>query len=167
MVALFAGHRAVLHTGGFRSGFRSLIVRFPDDRLTIIAASNCTGCGRTAIAALVHHYVHDDIAPGKDSKPDDTTRLIKALQAAGAGKPDATVFADNSMGIDEAILPALKDATITFQARHELKPNKLLWHGQALVDYVSLRVKLPDGDELHLDLYRDDKGIVRDVELRP
>jgi hypothetical protein len=60
------------------------------------------------------------------------------------------------------LLPALKDATVTYHARRDLRAKKLRWRGQELADVITIRIKLPD-EEVGLDLYRDDRGVVRDV----
>jgi D-alanyl-D-alanine carboxypeptidase len=159
ITTLMAGRRAFLHTGGFRTGFRSIIVRFPDERLTVIATMNCTGCGRTMVTKLLAHYLREDAGTTKEPA---AAQLIKALQDEAAGKRVPTTFAADALTSIADVLPALKDATVTFKARHDLRAAKLTSHGQPLADYVSLRVKFPD-EEVALELYRDDKGLVREV----
>jgi D-alanyl-D-alanine carboxypeptidase len=163
---LMAGRRAFLHTGGFRTGFSSFIVRAPDERLTMIMTMNCAGCGHAAVSKVLAHYLQKPAGTAKDPDAAATTQLIKALQDAAAGKGVASTFAADALTGIGHLLPALKDAPLTFKARHDLRAAKVTWHGQALADYVTLRVKLPD-DELGLELYRDDQGVVRDVEIAP
>jgi hypothetical protein len=165
VTTLIAGHRAVLHNGGFRTGFHSNLIRFPDDHLTIITAANCIRCGDSTIKTLVAYYLHLDLAAQKDPDAAATGRLIGALQAA-AKTPAQATFASDSLDEAEELLPALGSATITFHAVHSLKGKQVRWHGAELADYVSFRVKLSD-DELGLDVYRDANGVVRDVEPTP
>jgi Beta-lactamase len=40
VVGNMRGHRVVAHGGSIASGFTSHVVRFPDDRLTVIALTN-------------------------------------------------------------------------------------------------------------------------------
>lgn len=163
---LIAGHRAVLHTGGFRTGFSSLIVRFPDDHLTIATTTNCSGCSDTAVAKLVRTYLKPEAGTAKDPEQDATNKLIAGLRAAGTGKVDAAMFAPGALDAAENLLPALEDVTVEFKARHDLSKRKLQWSGEPLVDYIELLVKLPTED-LILEVYRDAKGTVRDVEITP
>jgi hypothetical protein len=166
--ALIDGHRAVLHSGGFRTGFASQIMRFPDDHLALIMTTNCIKCGHQTIATLVRAYLKSDTAPTKDPDTAGTERLIKALQAAATSPPDAATFAPDALSPIADDLPGLKSATFTFRARHALAAKQLSWHGHELADYLDLRVKPPgEGSDLGLQVYRDAHGVVYDVEPTP
>ena len=165
VTALVAGHLAVLHDGAFRTGFRSLLMRFPDEQLTIILATNCARCGDTAMTTVVRHYLGVSAAPTKDGDPAGTTKLIAGLQGA-AKKIDPAMFADDALATIADMLGGLSTATITFHASHSLRGKAVRWHNVELADYISLRIKLGD-DDVGLDVYRDAAGVVRTVEPTP
>ncbi|HEY5952363.1 MAG TPA: serine hydrolase domain-containing protein [Kofleriaceae bacterium] len=169
-VGLVDGHRGAMHTGGFRTGFSTVILRLPDEHLTLITMTNRAGAGMSTLFGVLRHYVRgaDDKQSTKDPDPAATARLIKALQAAAAGTVDPALFAADALSGIEDKLPAIAKATITFGARHALDGSRIRWHGQPLADFVTLRIKIPNFDsEVGLDVYRDDKGVVRDIEPAP
>jgi CubicO group peptidase (beta-lactamase class C family) len=61
------GHRIVQH-GGAWQGFKSAIVRFPDDRLTVILLANLAATDPSKLAHGVAALVDPDLAPVEQSK---------------------------------------------------------------------------------------------------
>ena len=61
------GHRIVEH-GGAWQGFKSAIVRFPDDRLTVILLANLAQTDPSKLAHAVAGIVDPDLAPVEDNK---------------------------------------------------------------------------------------------------
>jgi CubicO group peptidase (beta-lactamase class C family) len=61
------GHRVVEH-GGAWQGFKSAIVRFPDDRLTVILLANLAQTDPSKLAHAVAGIVDPDLAPVEDIK---------------------------------------------------------------------------------------------------
>jgi CubicO group peptidase (beta-lactamase class C family) len=61
------GHRIVEH-GGAWQGFKSAIVRFPDDRLTVILLANLAQTDASKLAHAVAGIVDPDLAPIEDNK---------------------------------------------------------------------------------------------------
>ena len=61
------GHRLVEH-GGAWQGFKSAIVRFPDDRLTVILLANLAQTDPTRLAHGIAALVDPALAPVEDSK---------------------------------------------------------------------------------------------------
>jgi CubicO group peptidase (beta-lactamase class C family) len=84
------GHDAHAH-GGSWQGFQSYIIRFPDDRLTVIALSNLAGSdpGRIAerVAALINPALtRPELAPVADRDPAVDARVRQVLDAAASGR---------------------------------------------------------------------------------
>jgi CubicO group peptidase (beta-lactamase class C family) len=61
------GHRIVEH-GGAWQGFKSAIVRFPDDRLTVILLANLADTDPSKLAHGIAAILDPDLAPGEDAK---------------------------------------------------------------------------------------------------
>jgi D-alanyl-D-alanine carboxypeptidase len=61
------GHRIVEH-GGAWQGFKSAIVRFPDDRLTVILLANLAQTDPSKLAHGIAAIVDPDLAPLEESK---------------------------------------------------------------------------------------------------
>lgn len=59
------GHRVVSHTGSHSTGFRTALIRFPDDKLTVIVFTNQRGAMQTLIANGVAGF----FIPGLNGKP--------------------------------------------------------------------------------------------------
>jgi len=84
------GHRTVLH-GGAWQGFKSIIARYPDDRLTVIVLANSAAARQGKIADLVAAHYLPDLAPVRlpaiaDRDPAGTARARKAVEALLAGR---------------------------------------------------------------------------------
>jgi CubicO group peptidase (beta-lactamase class C family) len=160
------GHRMAMHNGGFRTGFRSSIVYFPDDALTIALVTNCSGCGGSLSRPIAAYYLKDFIdvpqAARVDDKPDDSAKLIAALRSLASGKMDAAVFAVDAVPDLSDVADALKNAELSVVARHDLRSRKLRAHGRELADLVL--VKVATKQVFHLGLYRDGDGKVQFVE---
>lgn len=166
-----SGHRVIDHSGGFRTGFHTMIYRFPDDNLGVVLMTNTDSSGARALAGrVIHEYIHDipnmlDVREAKDDNPADTEACRRALQALGEGhialslmEPDALEPWD--IGEVQGLLSSIK--RYTFLGRRTLaKPISM--HGHRLVQYTSL---LASGDDTHrLTLYRDENGKIACCEV--
>jgi len=89
----FHGHRVVFH-GGFWQGFKSCIIRFPDDQLTIIVLANSANAREFKLArGLAAFYFSEFTVPPArsiaDREPQATAlmrRLLLQLSGGSVGK---------------------------------------------------------------------------------
>ena len=61
----FKGHRFISHTGSHMTGFKAVLMRFLDDKFTVIILTNQRGADQTVIAK----GVADIYLPGPEAKP--------------------------------------------------------------------------------------------------
>jgi CubicO group peptidase (beta-lactamase class C family) len=102
----FRGHPEIGHTGGFRTGFSSVIARYPDDGLTVIVLTNLQGAHAYSLArGVASHYDADyrpisSMARQPDRHPERTAAVARALDALRGGRPSA----DLAPGAARAVL---------------------------------------------------------------
>jgi Beta-lactamase len=91
------GHRVAGHQGGGLA-FNATLLRYPDDRLTVIVLCNLTQAPSRAMARRIASFYLPDLTAEahkgiKDSEP-QTTRMLKGvLLDAAQGKVDPSLFA--------------------------------------------------------------------------
>jgi len=59
------GHRVVSHTGSHMTGFKTVLMRYVDDKLTVIVLTNQRGADQTAIAAGVAGFYVPGLTAGR------------------------------------------------------------------------------------------------------
>ncbi|QOY95625.1 beta-lactamase family protein [Massilia sp. UMI-21] len=87
------GHRTIQH-GGAWQGFKSVILRYPDDRLSVIVLANSAAARQGRIADLVAAHYVPALAPTRapaiaDGKPGSTARARRAIGELLAGRVPA------------------------------------------------------------------------------
>ena len=89
----FRGHTEISHDGGFRTGFRTTIARYPDDSLTVVVLTNLQGPPTYAIARAVAAFYDPDyrpipaMSPQADHFPDRTATVTRLIEAIRDGQP--------------------------------------------------------------------------------
>jgi hypothetical protein len=83
----FRGHTEIEHGGGFRTGFSTVIARYPDDRLTVIVLTNLQGAHAYSVARGVASFYNSDYRPIPLMRPradDDRSRtqIVSRVLAA-------------------------------------------------------------------------------------
>jgi CubicO group peptidase (beta-lactamase class C family) len=110
------GHRIVFH-GGAWQGFKSFILRFPDDKLTIIFFANSWETrefklARGLIATFYPEFALPAVQPTEDKEPQVTALVRRVLLQLAKGKADpnlftpearANVFPDQAKQIGESL----------------------------------------------------------------
>lgn len=166
MTGIRGGRRVVFHTGGFRTGFKSLLVRFPDDDTTIALTSNGRGGGDRIFDAVGVVLGLPDLtaSTGADPDPAGTAHLVAGLSTL-ATHPDATVFGPELTVRDpEDLREVLGQAReVAFVSRRSLAGRPVRWHGHLLDDVLTLRAQTP-GETVFLSCYRDGAGLVHAIE---
>lgn len=88
-VTPFRGHTEVAHGGSFRTGFNSIIARYPDDRLTVIILTNQFRSRSSEMARAVASFFNEDYRPIAmmrsqprlhPSRTEAATRIMAALR---------------------------------------------------------------------------------------
>ena len=167
------GHRRFQHSGGYRTGFRTYIARYPDDDLGVVVLTNSDFASLSDyLDLIVRQYITDvpkldAAAMEHDTDPAETARSIRALQSLARGSIDESImFADaaDPFGAD-AIAGILKGTgPYRYAGRARVRERGLTMHGQRLVSYDALA--LPDGARTHFAaLYRDATGKIAFLEL--
>lgn len=90
------GHRAVYH-GGAWQGFKSFIVRFPDDKLTIIFLANSWDTrefklARGLAAIFYPEFAISAVQPIEDKEPQVTASVRRVLLQFARGTVDTNLF---------------------------------------------------------------------------
>jgi len=91
----FRGHTEIEHGGGFRTGFSTVIARYPDDRLTVIVLTNLQGAHAYSIARGVAAFYDADyrpiplMKPRPDRDPARTKTAGRVLAALKEGRTAA------------------------------------------------------------------------------
>jgi D-alanyl-D-alanine carboxypeptidase len=67
-VSQWQGHRVVSHTGSHMTGFKNVLMRFIDDKLTVIVLTNQRAANQTAIAKGVAAYYIPNLRPPRPSE---------------------------------------------------------------------------------------------------
>ena len=138
------GLRAVHHTGGYRTGFTSMVVRFPDEDLSIIVAANRHGAPVRAFVDLIADAYVVPLPAGSttDTNPERTRRLIAVLHDLAAGKPDFAVVEEDGLiySVPEWIeyLEGLSDAS---SVEAHAAPGGLTFNRHAIAQIVTLSAK--------------------------
>jgi hypothetical protein len=90
-------NRRVIHHGGAWQGFKSYIVRFPDDKLTIIFLANLWDTkdikfARGLAALFYSEFALPKAQPIEDKEPKVTSLIRRVLLQFARGKADAEIF---------------------------------------------------------------------------
>jgi CubicO group peptidase (beta-lactamase class C family) len=83
----FRGHTEIFHDGAFRTGFGSVIARYPDDRLTVIVLANLQRTRAYSIARGVASFYNTDYRPIPMMEPrrdSDSSRTMTAARVMAA-----------------------------------------------------------------------------------
>jgi CubicO group peptidase (beta-lactamase class C family) len=89
-------HRVVGHEGGWQ-GFASVIVRYPDDRFTVVVLTNLAQTNLFKLYMGVVAIYHPELVPPplaaiEDKEPQVTAMVKDLLQRLSAGNADQTLF---------------------------------------------------------------------------
>ena len=98
------GHRIVTH-GGNTTGVSSVVMRFVDDRLTVIVLTNRSDVDEFGLARGVARFYLRPRQPLKDKNPTATRKLKSLLQSLTDGKVDAALFTPEAQTV---LLPELQ-----------------------------------------------------------
>ncbi len=95
------GNRRLVHHGGAWQGFKSYIVRFPDDKLTIIFLANSWDTkdlkfARGLAALFYPEFALPKAEPIEDKEPKVTSLVRRVLLQFVKGKADAELFASEA-----------------------------------------------------------------------
>jgi CubicO group peptidase (beta-lactamase class C family) len=117
-----AGGRRLLFHGGAWQGFKSMIARFPDDRLTVLFFANLWEANEWRIlrgiaSAFIPSLALDHAPPLPDAEPEVTSLARKVLRQLAARAPDRALFtpeAGAALGPDrvEALAARLEGLTL-------------------------------------------------------
>lgn len=134
----YRGHVAVGHSGG---PALADLLRFPDERLTIVALTNQRWLYPLLAEGIADFYVSDNNRFIADDRPEMTKRLRHALDSAAAGPMDKDGFTDQAGGMMQGFFQDFGSALLT---------------GAGTVTGLRLmeQVRMPDGR--HLRRYRVD-----------
>jgi CubicO group peptidase (beta-lactamase class C family) len=148
-----AGQEAWRHSGNWQ-GFKSFIIRYPGDELTIVALANSDSARPIAIARHVAGMLDPKLAqppgaPIADLEPQVTDRLKSLLQRISDGKADSTDFAFISKQELGETFPIYRETLkslgslrqIALFARHELGDDQV-YRYRARYDKGLLEVNL-------------------------
>jgi len=135
-----AGHLMVEHSGGFRTGFTSDIMRFPDIDLDIIVFCNqWSGISSTRIAALVDSSVRLLSKMQSRKDPDiPTTKSLKELFENFLSNPTADsgmykkVFLGEDINGIRGYLKRFKDFNLTYIDSINLASNPIHIYGEEI-----------------------------------
>jgi D-alanyl-D-alanine carboxypeptidase len=139
------GMRAVSHTGGYRTGFSSLLVYFPEEDVSITVLTNLVSSPRREVAGLlasryVPGYVRaDPLHPQRDRDVAETGKVIAATRAViSSAKPDSLLQALTAGDATEFAGAFAGTDSIRFVLRQEISARNLAYRGRRLVRMISL-----------------------------
>jgi CubicO group peptidase (beta-lactamase class C family) len=98
-IQTFRGHRLVLHNGSTIAGYSSVVYRYPDDRLAVVALMNIDRWNAVNVLAtrVADFYVPGLAAAGLPDRPDPdaalSRRFLEMLAAIAQGR-DSDLLAD-------------------------------------------------------------------------
>ncbi len=165
------GHRKLYHSGGFRTGFHTLVTRFPDDDVSVILFSNTDSSELSYLAAqIAAKYAPaipdpDVVQRQRDSDPSDTRECINILKEAAAGRTDAPILTP------DAFAPLAKSDIkdffagsdhMRFAGRKRLR-KPLIVHGHKLLRYTTLAFTVGGGHHM-ISFFRDEQGRIAYIE---
>jgi CubicO group peptidase (beta-lactamase class C family) len=165
------GHLMYGHSGGFRTGFHTLIRRYPDDGIDIVTMTNTDD----SEAATINEFIATQYIPGwlsgvdlarkPDTNPQETAACINALKSLAVGKIDDAVMLPDALGpatISDTADFYKDQQTYTFSGRATLT-HPMTVHGHRLERYT--RITSAQGTRNHVTtLYWDDLGRIALVE---
>jgi len=145
----YRGHLLIMHPGGFRTGFTSVIERFPEDGLTIIVLANQKQArARTlgyGIAALLNRDFQPvrEMTPAPEPRPARAALVQKTLADIGSGRITQSKFEEMHVPVAFAeareILSGAGEVTFVGQ----IVPRRLLnIYGDAIADVRLYRVRI-------------------------
>ncbi len=90
-------HRRIVYHGGAWQGFKSFIIRFPDDKLTIIFFANLWDTkefklARGLAAIFYPEFAQPSVQPIEDKEPQITASVRRVLLQFARGTADPTLF---------------------------------------------------------------------------
>jgi hypothetical protein len=153
------GHKGQRH-GGSWQGFKTHILRYPDDELTIVVLANLAQADpeliADGIAAIVDPTLtKPDLAPIQDSSPEVTSRVRQILLDTAAGKLTpgdfaymrAGFFPDGAKRSAQLLRTAGELKALSLVERRELGDDVIYTYDvQGTVSSLRLRIGIaPDG----------------------
>ena len=158
------------HAGGYRTGFHTYTVRYPQDNVSLVVMSNCdfSPVRDYAIMAAAP-YLHppfDPLGPSvRDPDPDRTQRVANALNKIAHGKTDDLIPLSAFGAVPISDVRDILSSAKNWEYVNESKTRPgLQMHGVALTDFFTLRC-MAGTDRMVFSFYRDGSGNVRWVEL--
>lgn len=162
------GHRRVSHGGGI-NGFSTELMRFPDDKLTVIVLTNAEG----GHAEVIARKVADQLIPGlaekaeepiADEDPATTARMRRMFEGALKGELDEGFFTDEAK---KQLVPRIRDDKARLASFGALKSFRLLERKKS-EGGVHLRYRVAlENETLTLFLSLDKDGKIRGAGIRP
>jgi CubicO group peptidase (beta-lactamase class C family) len=144
-VGLANGHRFVGHSGSHATGFTSSVVRYCDDRITVVVLTNAGHANPSKIAHHVAGIYIPALAPKEgakaieDKEPKVTALLREVGEGIRAGKLEEAKFTPAMWG---ALSPQMKDLQASSQQDGKLKSLELLARWE---EGGQKQLPLPDG----------------------
>jgi CubicO group peptidase (beta-lactamase class C family) len=97
VVNTLSGHRQLAHSGGHVTGFGTILMRFPDDKLTVVVLTNAQWSATDRIALRIAGEYLPGVTQGtakaiRDKNPEVTVLLRKVLEQGAKGELDLTPF---------------------------------------------------------------------------
>jgi len=140
----FRGHTEVEHGGGFRTGFSSVIARYPDDRLTVIVLTNLQSAHAYSIARGVAAFYDDayrsiaTMRPRADPDSSRTQTVARILAAIRDGRVPAELLPGvlrlTTWSLDELRSELAKASPPTFIDYQPLAHGHALAFGTPIVE---------------------------------
>jgi CubicO group peptidase (beta-lactamase class C family) len=135
------GRRIITH-GGNTTGVSSVIMRFLDDRVTVIVLTNRSDVDEFGLARGVAHFYLRPRPSLKDKDPTVSRKLKSMLQSLTVGKVDAALFAPEA---ETALLPELQQTGEFYRSLGPLRSFGLIdRHGEGKKETRSYRAAFRD-----------------------
>lgn len=160
--------RSVSHGGGI-PGFSTELLRYPDDRLTVIVLTNLEGGHSESIAKGVAGLYVPELAKKPavaiaDADPETTARLRGFFEQAAKGEVDPALFTEEA---GKVLIPKIKGSQDKLASLGALKTFELLERKDS-DDGRSLEYRAVfENETLRAPFSLDKDGKIRGVMIRP
>ncbi len=162
------GHRTVAHGGGI-PGFSTQILRFPDDKLSVVVLTNLEGGHAGGMARGIAVLFLPDLADGPaeaiaDADPETTGRLRSLFDGAAKGEVDPALFTEEA---GKVLVPRINESKPMIAALGALKTFQLIERKDS-DDGRSLKYRAAfDNATLRASYVLDQAGKIRGVRIQP